>query len=155
MNDDSTSNFARTAAWLLAAGKQPGNEAQLSVQIGVHLEEISEFLDTLNLESATGVTSYACQELNAILKAIAHNIKMQNVVARIYDREAALDALSDCDVTGNGVAFLAGFNKTEADRRVLASNESKLDVNGQAIILPGGKVGKSASYVAPDLTGLY
>ena len=55
----------------------------------------------------------------------------------------------------NGVAYLAGFKKTEADRRVIESNYSKFNEDGTPVILDGGKIGKSARYTPPDLTGLY
>jgi hypothetical protein len=67
------------------------------------------------------------------------------------DRVACLDALCDIDVTLNGVAFLAGFDKNGADDAVLDSNDSKFE-DGKAVILPGGKIGKGKNYVEPDLT---
>jgi predicted HAD superfamily Cof-like phosphohydrolase len=62
----------------------------------------------------------------------------------------ALDALCDREVTGNGVAFLLGFNKPAADEAVLRSNEAKL-VNGEPVILEGGKIGKPEGWQPPDL----
>ena len=62
----------------------------------------------------------------------------------------ALDALCDTEVTGNGIAYLAGFDKNGADQEVLASNESKL-VDGKPVIQPGGKIGKGPNYRAPEL----
>lgn len=144
-------NYQRTADWLAACGKEPGFPAHLSVQIGCHLEEFAEFLRAINIESTTGLTSSALQEVSMILDAIGANLKLGHASAVIYDREAALDALCDGEVTGNGVAFLAGFRKDEADQAVLASNDSKL-VDGKPIILPGGKIGKPETYSPPDLT---
>ena len=65
-------------------------------------------------------------------------------------REDALGALCDAEVTGNGVAYLAGFDKPGADRAVLASNDAKL-VGGKPVLLEGGKIGKPADWRAPDL----
>jgi hypothetical protein len=68
-------------------------------------------------------------------------------------RVDALDALCDIEVTGNGVAFFAGFDKDAADQAVIDSNDSKLE-DGKAVIMPGGKIGKGAQdYKAPDLKG--
>lgn len=53
----------------------------------------------------------------------------------------ALDALCDMELTGNGIAYLAGFNKVDADQAVLDSNDAKL-VDGKPVILPSGKIGK-------------
>ena len=143
------------AAWLDACGKKPSNEADLSVQIGVHIEEFSEFLRAVYIESNTGITSTAMQELAAHLDGCAAVLKSGHAVAKIFDREAALDALCDTEVTGNGVAFLAGFEKIEADCRVADSNFSKFNADGTPVILDGGKIGKGPNYAPPDLTGLY
>lgn len=146
--------YFATAAWLAACGKEP-NEAGLSVQIGCHIEEFSEFLKTLYIESNTGITSTAMQELAAHLEGCANVLKSGHAVAKIFDREAALDALCDTEVTGNGVAYMAGFSKTMADYRVIESNLSKFNADGTPVILEGGKIGKSELYAPPDLTGLY
>ncbi|HOW46206.1 MAG TPA: hypothetical protein P5305_01320 [Rubrivivax sp.] len=148
------SNHFRTASWLHACGKEPGNEQHLSTQIGCHLEEFCEFLRTINIESPTGASSNATQEVAAILDAIATNLKQGTVLARIYDREMALDALCDCEVTGNGVAYLAGMSKEEADRRVLDSNDAKL-VDGRPVLSDGGKIMKPAGWAPPSLDGLF
>lgn len=144
------SNYHSTANWLKAAGKEPG-EAALSVQVGCHLEEFAEFLDCLSIESNTGLTAVTTNEVSAIVKAIATNLKRGTVKVVIHDREAALDALCDSEVTGNGVAYLAGFNKPAGDAAVLASNWDKF-VDGVPVILPGGKIGKRVGWVAPDLS---
>lgn len=154
MTTEAKTNFARTADWLAACGKQPGNAEQLSTQIGVHLEELSEFLSTVYVESNTGVTSMVLQEVGAILSAVGTNLKKGHAKATIFDREAALDALCDSEVTGNGVAFLAGFNKEEADRRVLDANDDKLNPDGTPVILDGGKIGKRDGWAAADLSDL-
>ena len=60
-------NFQRTAKWLAACGKLAGNDEHLSTQIGVHMEEMSEVLRTIYIESNTGLTSMALQEIAAIL----------------------------------------------------------------------------------------
>lgn len=144
------SNYHSTASWLKAAGKEPSKEA-LSVQVGCHLEEFAEFLDCLSIESNTGLTAVTANEVSAILKAIATNFKRGTVTVVIHDREAALDALCDSEVTGNGVAYLAGFNKPAADAAVLASNWDKFE-RGEPVILPGGKIGKRDGWQAPDLS---
>jgi hypothetical protein len=61
-------------------------------------------------------------------------------------------ALCDSEVTGNGVAYMAGFNKVQADALVLESNDAKL-VNGQPVLLEGGKIGKPEGWKPPDLRG--
>lgn len=143
------SNFQRTAAWLKACGKEP-SEANLSTQVGCHLEEFVEFLGTIRLSK----DGHAMLVNRCIvdLEWLAHKLKRGESVAHIppHLRIDALDALCDTEVTGNGIAYLAGFDKDAADQEVLRSNESKLS-NGKAVILDGGKIGKGPDYTPPNL----
>lgn len=144
------SNFQRTADWLKACGKQP-SALNLSIQIGCDMEEGVEFLETLDLDDQ----GMAFMLKNAIynLKIVAESLKKQHAVACIADSNLvhALDAICDREVTGNGIAYLAEFNKPAADEAVLKSNEAKL-VDGKPVILEGGKIGKPEGWKAPDLT---
>lgn len=143
-------NTERTAHWLKACGKEPSAE-NLSVQIGCHMEEFIEFLGTLDFASPSDDMLLRNAMMN--LKHLSTNLKTRYGSARIrsHQREDALDALCDCEVTGNGVAYLAGFNKVAADQAVLASNDAKL-VDGKPVILEGGKIGKPEGWTAPDLS---
>lgn len=151
VSESQTSNFERTAAWLKACGKVP-EPAALSVQLGCHIEEFLEFLLCVDFDSADDAESL--ERSVADLLRVANGLKKGLVMAGINpsDRIEALDALCDSEVTGNGVAYLAGFDKRGADQAVLASNEAKL-VEGKPVILPGGKIGKPDGWKAPDLTG--
>jgi hypothetical protein len=141
-------NFQRTADWLAACGKTPSDE-NLSVQFGCHLEELMEQLDQIIVVGS--VSDNDALELAATrIKGIAHRLKSGATGIRIKDRVKFLDGLCDGEVTGNGVAYMAGMDKPEADRRVLFSNDAKL-VNGKPVLLPGGKIGKPAGWVAPYL----
>ena len=145
-------NFQRTAAWLKACGKEPGNESIVSVAIGVQLEEIVEYLRCLR----TPNDGYAILlERTAVdLDWFAGKLKRGEQMAYIptHLRVDALDALCDIEVTGNGVAYFCGMNKDCADQAVLASNDSKR-VDGKPVILDGGKIGKPEGWKPPDLTG--
>lgn len=147
------SNFQRTADWLAACGKTPGNDKQLATQVGVHLEELMEFLDEVVI-TQSGTDDYNLAAAATTIKGIAHRLKLGHTGVRFKSRVNVLDALCDAEVTGNGVAFLARMDKLEGDRRVLFSNESKLNEDGTPVILPGGKIGKSAHYVKPYLEDL-
>lgn len=144
-----TTNFQRTANWLKACGKEPTIE-NLSVQLGVHLEEFCELLACLRSDSEG--YGKLLERTKADLEWFAVKLKKreQFVYIPIHLRTDALDALCDSEVTGNGVAYLANFNKDGADQEVLASNESKLE-DGKPVILEGGKIGKGKDYKAPDL----
>ena len=145
-------NYQRTARWLTACGKEPGNAQHLSTQVGCDLEEIGEYLQCLRVskDGWARLLDRLVVDLNDLGKAI----KSGDLVAHFpkHLREQVLDALCDREVTANGVAFLAGFNKDAADQAVLDSNDSKLNEDGTAVILPGGKIGKSSRYIAPNLT---
>jgi hypothetical protein len=142
-------NYQRTANWLKACGKEPTIE-NLSVQLGVHLEEFCELLACLRSDSEG--YGKLLERTKADLEWFAVKLKKreQFVYIPIHLRVDALDALCDSEVTGNGVAYLAQFDKDAADQEVLASNESKLE-DGKPVILEGGKIGKGAQYKAPDL----
>jgi len=145
------SNFQRTAMWLQACGKGQ-TVANLSVQIGCDMEEYAEFLTNIELDS-----EFDQDQLEALaegLERLGTLLKKAVIMARIPEdrRIEALDALCDREVTGNGIAYLADFDKEGADEAVLASNDAKL-VDGKPVILPGGKIGKPQGWAPPDLVG--
>jgi predicted HAD superfamily Cof-like phosphohydrolase len=145
-----TTHFQRTAQWLAACGKTPGTD-NASLQIGCHLEEIAEFIRCLRTDSEGG--QLVLDRTTVDLEWLAGKLKKGAYTAHIPNhlRKDALDALCDCEVTGNGVAYLSGMNKDAADQAVLASNDAKL-VNGKPVLQPGGKIGKPEGWQAPDLT---
>lgn len=144
-------NYQRTANWLKACGKKPTPE-NLSVQIGCAVEEFCELLEVLRTDSE----GYAklLERTRLDLEWFASKLKRrdQTVYIPIHLRVDALDALCDIEVTANGVAYLADFDKDGADKAVLNSNDSKLE-NGVAVILEGGKIGKGKNYKPPELRG--
>ena len=144
-------NFDRTAAWLKACGKEP-NQENLSVQSGCHIEEFCEFLRTLRTDSEgyAKLLERTCNDLEWFGSKLKR--REQFVYIPTHLRVDALDALCDTEVTGNGVAYLAGFAKKGADEAVLASNDAKL-VDGKPVILEGGKIGKPEGWKAPELRG--
>ena len=144
------SNFKRTADWLYACGKVPGHAGDLSVQIGVDLEETAELLRCLRVNKEGW--SRLLERLVIDLESLGNELKRQRLVAHFPNhlRPDVLDALCDREVTGNGVAYLTGFDKDGADQEVLRSNESKFE-NGKPVILEGGKIGKGKNYSPPNL----
>lgn len=144
-------NFQRTAGWLHACGKEPSPE-NLSTQIGVDLEEQAELLRCLRVSKEGWARLLARVVID--LESLGRELKRGDLVAHFpaHLRTEVLDAICDREVTGNGVAYLAGFDKDGADQEVLASNESKLE-DGKPVILPGGKIGKPDGWKAPDLRG--
>lgn len=145
------SNYQRTAAWLHACGKQPGNAEHISTQLGVHCEELSEQLECLRV-SQDG-WSKVLERITTDLRDLATAIKSGKITAHVpqHLRVGFLKELCDGEITGNGVAYTMGMDKESADVAVLDSNDSKLNPDGTAVILPGGKVGRSEQYRKPQL----
>ena len=155
-----TPNFLRVAEWLTTAGKEVGSNADMSVQVGCMLEEVGEFIEQLEIEAGSQSksvaldTGFAAEHLGiglSHIQALAQYLKAGEVSVSFLDPIAALDALCDIDVTINGVAFLAGWNKLKADVLVLEANDKKF-VDGQPVILPGGKIGKRPDWQPADLS---
>lgn len=144
-----TTNFQRTKAWLEACGKTPNPEG-LAVQIGCHIEELCELLACLRTDSEGYAKLLDRTRLDLEWFASKLKRREQAVYIPTHLRTDALDALCDAEVTGNGVAFMAGFDKPNADQAVLASNDAKL-VDGKPVILEGGKIGKPEGWKAPNL----
>ena len=144
-------NYERTEEWLRACGKEPSAE-NLSVQIGCHIEEFCEFLKSLRTDSEGYAKLLDRTRLDLDWFASKLKRREQSVYVPIHLRIEALDALCDTEVTGNGIAYLAGFDKQGADEAVLQSNEAKL-VDGRPVLLDGGKIGKPAGWTAPELRG--
>lgn len=144
-------NYQRTAAWLEACGKTKTPE-NLNTAIGCQIEEFCELLACLRTDSEGYAKLLDRTRLD--LEWFASKLKRgeQMVYIPIHLRVDALDALCDIEVTGNGVAFFAGFDKDSADQAVIDSNDSKLE-NGVAVILEGGKIGKGKDYKPPNLRG--
>ncbi len=151
MKREHLNNYERASQWLKACGKEPSPEG-LSVQIGCHLEEFCEFLRTLRTDSEG--YGKLLERTQTDLDWFANKLKRgeQFVFIPTHLRVDALDALCDTEVTGNGVAYMAGMDKPGADAVVLDSNDAKL-VDGKPLILEGGKIGKPPGWKAPDLRG--
>lgn len=149
MAEAEVSNFYRTAYWLKACGKEPSAE-NMSVQVGCMIEEFCELLSCLRTDSEGYGKLLDRTRLD--LEWFASKLKRRDQAIYIphHLRTDVLDALCDIEVTANGVAYLAEMNKPGADRAVLDSNDAKL-VDGKPVILEGGKIGKPAGWVAPDL----
>ena len=144
-------NFQRNVSWLQACGKEPMNPDHISVAIGVDIEETAELLNCIRLNHERA--QQVLERIVADLEWLGTKLKRGDYIGHIpqHLRDMALDALCDREVTGNGVAFLAGMNKDAADQAVLASNDAKL-VDGKPVLLEGGKIGKPQGWRAPDLS---
>jgi len=144
-------SIASINAWHQAARPEP-TEADLRVQIGVHVEEVAEFLDSLIGLNPDGAT--ALSGARALMHQLADRIKSGEYEVTIGNRKEALDAICDQIVTAVGVAHCAGMNAPVALERVDTSNWTKT-VNGEFLRDANGKLVKPTTYCAPNLEGLY
>lgn len=144
--------------WHKRARPNP-TDADFNVQLGCHIEEILEMLDTIKL---TPQYPRDWEDFDEEFAGMFHNLfcissqlKRGIMRAEITNRKEFLDAIADQVVTGVGAAHCAGMQATEAVRRVNQSNWSKFDKDGQPIRDKDGKIAKGPDYRAPDLEGLY
>jgi predicted HAD superfamily Cof-like phosphohydrolase len=130
-------------------------QADFNTQLGCHVEEFIEMLDSLYLQVNGTTLDYDIEHMYVALTELAKGLKANQIDARILRREDFLDAIADQVVTGVGAAHCAGMRPTEALRRVNQSNWSKFDSEGQPLRDVNGKIAKGLNYKAPDLNGLY
>lgn len=137
--------------WHERARPQPTDE-NFNVQLGCHLEEVLEMLDSLGGQDE--ISDYALERLRVRMRLLSEGLKQRTVTLRITDRHEFLDSVADQVVTGIGTAHCARMDAVEALRRVNQSNWSKF-VDGYPQFDANGKITKPDGYEPPDLKGLY
>lgn len=115
-----------------------------TVQVGCHLEELHEMLDTLVCNDPEW------EALKTMVFNVSYNLKKGTSKVGCLDLEGLLDALCDQVVTATGVAYMAGSDFDEALAEVNRSNWSKF-VDGKAVFDENGKIKKGANYVRPSI----
>ena len=136
----------KTVDWFKQAVPNPDNKT-LSVQLGCHIEEFCELLDTLSLTGASDDTLTSAFDL---LRIVSMRLKNGSTVVHSANPLPMLDALADGIVTAAGLAYMQGMDIDGALAEVNRSNFSKFE-NGKPVFLEGGKIGKGKDYVAPNL----
>ena len=150
------SDLTITELWFKRAKPEP-TEQNFNTQLGVHLEEIVEMMDTLRFYAPHfqgGTISGKEISLRNKLHVLAEDLKSGVVKAVIEDRVEFLDALADQIVTAAGSGYMAGVNVPVALARVNASNFSKFDDNGMPLFDANGKIKKGPNYVKVTLEDL-
>jgi len=138
--------------WHKRARPNP-TDKDFSIQVAVHLEEIVEMLDTLMFDHGSTMPGKGTLARSA-LDTLSTALKKGYATASVLDREEFLDSLADQIVTAVGVGHCAGMKTAEACTRVNTSNWTKT-VDGEFQRDAQGKITKPATYVAPDLSGLF
>ncbi len=120
--------------------------------LGYHIEEFVEMLQELTASS--GVGDNLLSVTIADLTVLSRHAKAGTLRYTIKNREKFLDALADQVVTLTAVAVNADMQLANAVAEVQHSNMTKL-VNGEFQRDTNGKITKPATYLPPDLKGLY
>jgi hypothetical protein len=134
--------------WHQRARPNP-TDKDLNVQLGCHVEEFTEMLESIALEG------FGLTPLMDKLIELSEGLKRGTIEIAMIDPEPLLDSLADQVVTAVGVGHCAKMKPTEAIYRVNRSNWSKYDHEGKPIFDANGKITKGPNYAPPDLKGLY
>ena len=131
------------------------NNTHFNVQLGCHLEEIGEMLDTLI--GADERTDDEIWNASEHIKSLGNKLKAGDMHTCVLPRNRGdfLDSLADQIVTAVGVGHCADMDVIEACKAVNFSNWSKFDHAGQPIFDANGKVTKGPGYSKPVLKGMY
>lgn len=139
-----------TLNWFKQALPSP-TAKNFTVQVGVHLEEISETLDSLVLNSDDATKTVQAQWWIGDLKRLATALKTGEVYVKdVRSVSELIDGLADQHVTLTGLAHIAGLDFDGAKAEVDRSNFSKF-VDGKPIFNGNGKIAKGPDYVPPNL----
>lgn len=79
---------------------------QLSEEIGQLIISFGEVLDSLSIESPTGITATTGQEMGAVARAVGDNLISGAALARVYDESFSAGHL-DCAIIGAGLIMRA------------------------------------------------
>lgn len=137
-----------TLTWFKKARPDVTDQDRAS-QLGVHLEEVVEMLDSLGGDGAALPALFAARRL---LNDLAEKVKNGTFVLRVLDKDLFLDSLCDQNVTGAGVAYTHGFDFHGAMNEVNRSNFSKFDEAGNPIRNEHGKIMKGSLYSKANLS---
>lgn len=135
--------------WLETAFPNPTAKDQ-ATQIGVHLEEVTEFMEAIGSSKTATI----------LVQEVSDNFKQSPDIYQDEDgnqitlsedfKEQMLDALCDQIVTATSVAHSMGFDIVGAIKEVNASNWSKFE-DGKPLYDANGKVIKGKNYFKPNL----
>ena len=121
------------------------------VQLGCHIEEFIEMMDSLSIYFDKIQVNKALDAL----EELADGLKAGVLTVSSMDRGEVLDALADQIVTAVGVGHCAKMDMVAACQEVNDSNWSKFNYKGFPEFDENGKVKKGERYYKPNLKGMY
>lgn len=144
----------RTKLWFKEAIPNP-TEKTFQVQLGCHLEEVCEMLDSISpLETISKEDNDVVLDAYSSLLKLSELLKTSDeVLVGVQGGESAiefLDATIDQHVTLCGLNYMMGYDEVAALKEVNDSNYSKFE-NGKAIFNENGKIAKGRDYFKPKL----
>lgn len=140
--------LADTRNWFSKAVPKPTSQ-NVSVQIGVHFEEVAEMIDEIQTDSAA--TSMFLEQAQDALQGLANHLKTVRPELRIKNRVAFLDSICDQLVTATGSAYMLHMDPVGGLIEVNESNYSKF-VEGEPLFDDNKKIKKGPNYRKPDLS---
>ena len=120
------------------------------VQLGCHIEEFIEMMDSLSIYFDKIQVNKALDAL----EELADGLKAGVLTVSSMDRGEVLDALADQIVTAVGVGHCAKMDMVAAVQEVNDSNWSKFNYKGFPEFDENGKIKKGENYREPNLKGM-
>ncbi|WKS98361.1 nucleoside triphosphate pyrophosphohydrolase family protein [Gallibacterium anatis] len=138
---EDTEVITKIKEWFEVAVPQPTEKNQ-AIQMGCHLEEVTEMINVFNPWLGNYIDLYA--------QSYKEWKTLDNIDWTDYKLIELLDALCDQIVTAIGVAHMFGFDIKNALAEVNKSNWSKFE-NGKPVFNKNGKIKKGKYYKEPEL----
>ena len=130
-------------------------DINISTQIGVHTEKMSEMFEPLQEVSRNQETNDQIAFFHDVLQHAQKCFKTHQRSFQLefnhLDRTTLLDALCDQIVNAIGVAHMLEMDIEGALKEVARSNDSKFDHMGQPIFNDSSKIVKGPDYIPPAL----
>lgn len=136
-----------TYQWFQLAVPAP-TEHNVTVQLGVHFEEIQEMLG--QLDSTDARTADFISIAYDAMRDLANDLKSNAPDLLITDPVEFLDSVCDQIVTATGSAYMLGMDPVGGLDEVNTSNWSKF-VDGKPQFDENGKIQKGPNYRKPNL----
>jgi len=151
----SSNQISQIKRWFETAVPVP-ETINVNTQIGVHLEEVGEMLETFQEAALNQDTIEQMGFFRDVINHAQKRFKSQPPGFRLdlstLDRKALLDSLCDQIVTAVGIAHMFEMDIEGGLQEVANSNDSKFNPDGTPIFNDHRKIMKGPDYFKPDLT---
>lgn len=135
----------------IAGTKEEFNVKNVSLYMGLVLEEVGEMLDSLGIIDSDVIG--LLHQMEEISQSFKKN-EFEESIGSFIDRKEFLDGAVDVAVVALGSAISVGADTVGACHEVADSNLSKFEIiNGEYVVLKdkNGKIMKPATFKRPEL----